>query len=29
MPIGAIVHGLMLIHELLTRDDMSDHVEFL
>jgi hypothetical protein len=27
--IGEIVHGLMLIRQVLTRDEMRGHVEFL
>jgi hypothetical protein len=27
--IGAMISGLMLIHDLLTPEDMRDHVEFL
>jgi len=28
-PIGAIVRGLMLIHDVLNPDDMTSHVEFV
>jgi hypothetical protein len=28
-PIGRIVRGLMLIHDVLRREEMKDHVEFL
>jgi predicted nuclease of predicted toxin-antitoxin system len=28
-PIGAIVRGLMLIYEVLSAEEMRDHVEFL
>jgi uncharacterized protein with PIN domain len=29
LSIGALIRGLMLIHDVLTRDDKADHVEFL
>ena len=29
MPIGRIVRGLMLIHDVLTPEEMINHVEFL
>lgn len=28
-PIGDIIHGLMLIYQVLTTDEMQNHVEFL
>lgn len=27
--IGEIIHGLMLIYEILDMDDMKNHIEFL
>jgi hypothetical protein len=29
MPIGAVISGLMLIHELLDHEELIGHVEFL
>jgi len=29
MPIGDIIHGLMLIYQVLDATDMQNHVEFL
>lgn len=29
MPIGAIIRGLMLVHDVLSPQDMTNHVEFL
>ena len=28
-PIGSVVRGLMLIHDVMTPDEMIDHVEYL
>ena len=28
-PIGDIIHGVMLVYQLLEADEMIDHVEFL
>jgi uncharacterized protein with PIN domain len=28
-PVGAIVHGLMLIYEIMEPDEMRNHIEFL
>ena len=28
-PVGATIHGLMLIHELMTPDEMKGHLEYI
>ncbi len=28
-PFGQVVHGLMLVHEVLTSDEMTGHLEYI